>query len=184
MRKLTYSMGVSLDGYIVDADGKFDWAVPGEELHRFHNDQTRETGMELYGRGMYEVMRGWADVDDSAKPAMADFARAWKPIPKLVFSTTLTAVDGPNTTLAEGDAVETVERLKQQDGGPLAVGGAGLAATLIRAGLVDEFRLFVNPVLVGGGTPFFPELDAHQDLTLVETRIFDAKVAYLRYAAA
>jgi dihydrofolate reductase len=184
MRNLTYSLGMSLDGFIVDADGKFDWATPGEELHRFHNAHAREVGMELYGRGMYETMRGWADVDDSAEPAMAEFARAWKATPKLVFSTTLETVEGTNTELAEGDAVETVTRLKEQDGDPLAVGGAGLAATLIRAGLVDEYRLFLNPVLVGGGTPFFPGLDAHVELALVETRTFDSKVLYLRYAVA
>jgi dihydrofolate reductase len=184
MRKLIYSMGVSLDGYIVGADGKFDWAAPDEELHRFHNAQAREVGMHLYGRRLYETMRFWEDVgDDDDEPTMAEFARIWKAGPKLVFSTTLDAVHGPNIELADGDAVEIVKRLKEQDGGPLAAGGAGLAATLIRAGLVDEYGLFVNPVLAGGGTPFFPTLEARADLTLAETRTFGSKVVYVRYVA-
>jgi dihydrofolate reductase len=184
MRKLTYSMGVSLDGFIVGPDGKFDWATPDAELHEFHNEQARETSLHLYGRGMYETMRFWEDVDDSEGPLMVEFARIWRACPKLVFSTTLDAVEGSNTELADGDAVEIVRRLKEQDGGPIACGGAGLAATLIRAGLVDEYGLFVNPVIVGGGTPFFPSLDALIGLELAETRVFGSKVAHLRYAAA
>jgi dihydrofolate reductase len=183
MRKLIYSMGVSLDGYIVGPDGKFDWAAPDEELHRFHNEQARAVGMHLYGRRLYETMRFWEDVADDDEPTMVEFAQIWKAGPKLVFSTTLDAVQGPNIALAEGDAVETVKRLKEQDGGPLAAGGAGLAATLIRAGLVDEYGLFVNPVLVGGGTPFFPPLDERIGLELAETRTFGSKVVYVRYVA-
>jgi dihydrofolate reductase len=184
MRKLIYSMGVSLDGFIVGADGKFDWAAPDEELHQFHNEQAREAGMHLYGRRLYETMRFWEDVGDDDGPLMAEFARIWTAGPKLVFSTTLETVHGPNIELADGDAVETVKRLKEQDGGPLAAGGAGLAATLIEAGLVDEYGLFVNPVIVGGGTPFFPALARRIPLELVETRTFGSRVVYVRYAAA
>ena len=114
---------------------------------------------------------------------MPEFARLWRATPKFVFSTTLDEV-GPNATLVKGDAVDQVTRLKEEAGGPLAVGGAGLASTLLRAGLVDEYGLFVNPVLVGGGTPFFPPLEARLDLELLETRTFASRVVYLRYAPA
>jgi dihydrofolate reductase len=184
MRKLIYSMGVSLDGYIVGPDGKFDWAAPDAELHRFHNQQAREAGMHLYGRRLYEAMRGWAGIGDDAGPEMAEFARIWKQTPKLVFSTTLDSVEGPETTLAGEDAATIVRRLKEEDGKPLTVGGASLAATLIEAGLVDEYRPFVNPIVVGGGTPFLPRLDDPIALELTETRTFGSRVVYLRYEAA
>jgi dihydrofolate reductase len=183
MRKLIYSMGVSLDGYIAGPGGEIDWSAPDEELHRFHNEQAREVGVQLYGRRLYETMRAWESVDDSAGEHMAEFARIWRQTPKLVFSTTLDAVEGPETTLASEDPVAEVKRLKAQDGDPLAVGGAGLASTLIKAGLVDEYRLFLTPVLVGGGTPFFPQLEQRIALELLETRRFSG-VVYVRYAAA
>jgi dihydrofolate reductase len=183
MRKVIYSMGVSLDGFIVGPDGRFDWAAPDAELHRFHNAQAREAGMHLYGRRLYETMRVWATVGDDDEPHIAEFAQIWKDTPKLVFSTTLDAVEGPATTLATEDPVTTVTHLKEESGEPLAAGGAGLAATLIAAGLIDEYRLFVNPVVVGGGTPFFPALDRPIGLTLIQTRTFGSKVVYLRYEA-
>jgi dihydrofolate reductase len=183
MRKLIYSIGVSLDGYIAGPDGRFDWATPDDEQHRFHNEQERELGAHLCGRRMYETLRGWDDVDErsAAEEHLLEFARIWRSIPKFVFSTTLDEV-GPNATLIKGDAVEEVRRLKGEAGGPLAVGGAGLASTFVRAGLVDEYGLFVNPVVVGGGTPFFPPLDTELDLELLETRTFGSRVVYLRYA--
>jgi dihydrofolate reductase len=184
MRKLIYSMGVSADGYIVGPDGKFDWATPDEELHRFHNEQARATGMQLYGRRLYETMRVWETIGDEAEPAMAEFARIWKATPKLVFSNTLDRVEGPKTALADEDPVTTVKRLKEEPGEPLAVGGAGLAETLVRAGLVDEYGLFVNPIIVGGGTPFFPKLEQPIPLRLVETRTFGSRVVHMRYEAA
>jgi dihydrofolate reductase len=184
MRKLSYSMGVSLDGFIVGPDGKFDWSAPDPELHRFHNEQAREAGLELYGRRMYETMRAWEDIGDDAAPEIAEFARIWRETPKLVFSTTLERVEGTNMTLATEDPVTAVTRLKQEPGGPLTVGGAGLAATLMSAGLVDEYGLFVNPVIVGGGTPFFPTLDDLIPVSLVETITFGSRVVYMRYAAA
>src|SRR3954464_4780115 len=126
MRKLIYSMGVSLDGYIAGPGGEIDWSAPDEELHRFHNAQAREVGVQLYGRRLYEAMRGWESVDDAAGEHMAEFARVWTQTPKLVFSTPLAAVEGPATTLATSDPVREVERLKAQGGELLAVGGAGL----------------------------------------------------------
>jgi dihydrofolate reductase len=185
MRKLIYSIGVSLDGYIADADGKFDWAVPDEELHGFHNEQMKELGGQLCGRRLYETMRPWDDVNEgnAGSDKELEFARNWQATPKFVLATTLEEV-GPEATLVEEDAITEVRRLKEQPGGPLAVGGAGLAATLVRAGLVDEYGLFVNPVIAGGGTSYFPPLEAKLDLELVETRRFGSRVVYLRYARA
>jgi dihydrofolate reductase len=183
MRNVIYSMGVSLDGFIADADGKIDWTAPDEELHRFHNDQAREAGAHLYGRRLYEAMAPWetADEDPARAEHEREFARIWKDTPKIVFSTSLDAVAASNARLVKRDAVEEVARLKAEDGKDLAVGGARLASTFIEAGLVDEYRLFVNPVVVGGGTPFFPPLDHRIDLELVETRTFASRVVYVRY---
>jgi dihydrofolate reductase len=180
MRKLIYSMGVSLDGFIAGPGGEIDWSAPSEELHRFHNAQAREVGVQLYGRGLYETMRFWETVDESEGEIMAEFAEIWRATPRLVFSTTLDSVTG-GATLMKEDPVEAVTRLKQEDGKPLAVGGAGLASTLVKAGLVDEYRLFLTPVIVGGGTRFFPPLDERIGLELVETRTFGS-VVYARYA--
>ena len=185
MKRLIYSIAVSLDGYIADANGTFDWAAPDAELHRVHNEQEAELSANLCGRRMYETLKAWDDVDERSAPSehIREFARLWQATPKFVFSTTLNEV-GPNATLVKGDAVEEVRRLKEESGGPLAVGGAGLASTLVKAGLVDEYGLFVNPVVVGGGTPFFPPLESRLDLELEETRTFDSRVVYLRYARA
>jgi dihydrofolate reductase len=185
MRKLIYSMGVSLDGYIAGPGGEIDWGAPDEELHRFHNDQARELGVHLLGRRLYETMSYWETVDDGASlpDVELEFARIWQNLPKVVFSTTLDEVEG-NATLFTDGAVEEVARLKQQPGEDLAVGGAGLASSLMKAGLIDEYRLFVSPAVLGGGTPFFPALDERIDLELAETRRFGSRVVYLRYLAA
>jgi dihydrofolate reductase len=182
MRNLIYSMGVSLDGYIAGPAGEIDWSAPDEELHRFHNEQARELGVHLYGRRLYETMRPWDKVEERPAPSEEelDFARVWRATPKVVFSTTLDEV-GDGYTLVKDDAVAAVERLKAEAGKPLAVGGAGLASTLVKAGLVDEFRLFVNSVTLGGGTPY---LDTKVELELIETRTFGSRVVYLRYARA
>jgi dihydrofolate reductase len=182
MRKLIYSMGVSLDGFIAGPDGEIDWSAPDEELHRFHNQQTRKIGAQLCGRKLYEEMVYWetADQNQSAPEYVLEFARIWKEMPKIVFSNTLEKVVG-NTRLVRDGAAEEVAELKQQPGKDLAVGGAGLASTFIKLGLIDEYRLFVNPVILGGGTPFFPALDERIDLKLVETRTFGSRVVYLRY---
>lgn len=182
MRKLIYSMGVSLDGYIAGPDGTFDWSGPSEELHRYHNERTREIGCHLLGRNLYETMLYWETADEALGlgEVEREFAGIWRELPKVVFSTTLEQVEG-NTRLVRDGVVEEVERLKADEGGDLGVGGAGLAATLIRAGLVDEFQPFVYPVIVGGGTPFLPDLEEPLDLKLVETRTFGSRVVSMRY---
>ena len=184
MGKLIYGFNISLDGYIEDADGTLDWSVPDEELHRFHNQQAREVGAHLYGRRLYEDMLPWetADQRPSASATALEFAQIWKATPKVVFSTTLETVEG-NARLVRRHAADEVARLKREPGKDLAVGGAGLAATFIERGLVDEYRLFVNPVVLGGGTPYFPALADHISLELVETRTFGSRVVYLRYRA-
>jgi len=185
MRKLIYSMGVSLDGFVAGPDGEIDWSAPDEELHRFHNEQTRELGVHLCGRRLYEVMTYWetADENPSAAEHELEFARIWKNLPKIVFSATLEQVHG-NTTLIREGAAEEVAKLKRQPGKDLGVGGAGLASSLIELGLVDEFRLFVSPVLLGAGTPYFPSLEERVDLELLETRTFGSRVVYVRYRRA
>jgi dihydrofolate reductase len=182
MRKVIYSTGVSLDGFIAGPDGELDWSAPDEELHRFHNQQTRELGAHFCGRRLYEVMKYWetADQNPSAAEYELEFARIWKDLPKIVFSKILEKVEG-NATLVRDGVVEEVARLRQQPGKDLAVGGAGLASAFIELGLVDEFRLFVSPVVLGGGTPYFPALEERIDLELVETRTFGSRVVYVRY---
>jgi dihydrofolate reductase len=177
-----YSMGVSLDGFIAGPGGEIDWSAPDAELHRFHNEQTRELGALFCGRRLYEEMLYWetADRDPSVGETEREFARIWQALPKIVFSTTLEKVEG-NARLASGSAADEVARLKAQAGKDLAVGGAGLASTFARLGLIDEYRLFVSPVVLGGGTPYFPALEQRVDLELVETRTFGSRVVYLRY---
>jgi dihydrofolate reductase len=185
MRRVIYSIGVSLDGYIADPHGEIDWTAPDEELHRFHNEQTAELGAHFCGRRLYETMVYWetADQNPSASDYELEFARIWQALPKIVFSTTLTAVEG-KTRLATAGVAEEVAKLKQEPGKDLGVGGAGLAAGFTKLGLIDEYRLFVSPVALGGGTPYFPPLDERIALELVETRTFGSKVVYLRYRRA
>jgi dihydrofolate reductase len=182
MRKLIYSMGVSLDGFIAGPDGEIDWSAPDEELHRFHNQQTREIGAHLCGRRLYETMVYWetAEESPSATDYEIEFARIWKELPKIVFSETLAQVEGKASLAREGVAAE-VAKLKEQPGKDLAVGGASLASTCIELGLVDEYRLFVSPVVLGQGTPYFPVLAEKINLELVETKTFGSCVVYLRY---
>jgi dihydrofolate reductase len=182
MRKLIYWMGVSLDGFIAGPDGEIDWSAPDEELHRFHNQQTRELGAHLCGRRLYEEMLYWvtADQNRSAAEHELEFARIWKSHPKIVFSKTLEKVEG-NARLVRDGVAEEVAKLKEQAGKDLSVGGAGLAATCIKLGLVDEYRLFVSPVVLGGGTPYFPALRERINLELVETQTFGSRVVYLRF---
>lgn len=185
MATLIYSMGVSLDGFIAGPGGDISWSVPDEELHLFHNRQVEATDLQLCGRRLYETMlvwEAWEEEQPEASAVELEFAPIWRATPKLVFSRTLERVEG-NAHLATGDAVETVRGLKADMDGEIAVGGAGLAADLIRAGLVDEYRLFVSPVVLGAGTPFFPPLEGQIDLELIETRDFGSRVTYLRYRA-
>jgi dihydrofolate reductase len=181
-RKLIYSMTVSLDGFIAGPGGDIDWSVPDEELHRFHNDQVSELGAHLCGRGLYEVMLYWetADQNPSAPDVELEFASIWKPLPKIVFSKTLDTVEG-NARLVRDGLAEEVAELKRQPGKDLAVGGAGLAAACIELGLVDDFRLFVSPVVLGAGTPYFPALAKRIELELLDTRTFASRVVYMRY---
>ena len=185
MRSVIYLMNVSLDGFVEGPDGKFVWSRPDEEVHRFHNEIARDLGAFLYGRRMYETMAGWQtmDEDPSAPDYVVEFARIWKGKPKIVFSTTLQRV-GENCRLVRGDPGAEVSRLKQQLGGDLAVSGPGLASTLARLGLIDEYRLVAYPVLVGSGKSYFPALDRQTPLRLLETRMFQSGAVYLRYLRA
>ena len=179
MRKLIYSMAVSLDGYIVGPDGKHDWSAPDPGLHRFHNEQIKGLGAHLMGRRLYEDMLPWEMAQQHGE-IRTEFAELWSSIPKVVFSTTLTEVQG-NARLARRGIVEEVTDLKVQTGKDISVGGAGLAASMITLGLVDEYCLFVNPVVVGGGIPFFPALARPIPLELLETRTFGSGTVYMRY---
>jgi dihydrofolate reductase len=186
MGKLIYSLNVSLDGYVETPDHSLDWALVDDELHTWFNDRVRELDASLYGRRMYELMAAYwptAEADPSATPAMRDFARIWKPMPKIVFSSTLDRVDW-NSRLVRGDVGDELARLRTEFDGDLDVGGPTLASAFIRRGLVDEYRLLVHPVVLGTGTPFFPALDAPLHLRLTETWRFGSGVTLLRYAAA
>ncbi len=181
MRRLIYSMTVSLDGFIAGPDGAIDWSVPDEELFRFHTQQVRETGVQLCGRRLYETMLYWETAQENSLPTEhVEFAEIWKALPKIVFFTTLESVVG-NTTLATDGVGEVVAALKEQPGKDIAVGGAGLARACMKLGLIDEWRLFVSPVLLGGGTPYIPPLHEMIKLELIDTQTFGTRVVYLRY---
>ena len=186
MHKVIYSMGVSLDGYIVGPDGGFDWTPPDEDVFRFATDEIRDVGVHVMGRRLYETMLYWetADQDPSLDDSMLEWAAIWKPLPKVVFSTTLSAVRG-NARLASSGLAEEIERLRADPvEDDIAIGGAALAAEGAALGLIDEYRARVYPVLVGGGIPFFPQRERRVDLDLVETRTFSSRVIYLRYRVA
>ena len=183
MRSVTYSMSVSLDGYIVGPDGSFDWPGLDAEVFRFWIDEIRGVGVHLMGRRLYETMLYWetADQEQSLDDAELEWAALWNPLPKVVFSTTLSAVQG-NARLASGGLAEEIERLRAEPGeGDIAIGGATLAAEAAALGLIDEYQVIVYPVLVGGGIPFFAHRERRVDLELVETRTFNSKFVYLRY---
>ena len=183
MRKLTFGMNLSLDGYIAAPGDDLGWSVPSDELFQWWSDRVGATGLALYGRKLWETMSShWptADQQPGATPAQIEFARRWRDMPKVVFSSTTSVVDW-NARLVTGDAVTEITRLKAEDGGPMDVGGATLAAAAMRAGLIDEYVLATAPVLVGGGTPFFTALDNWVNLTLVETRTFPESVLVTRY---
>jgi len=183
MRSVTYSMGVSLDGYIVGPDGGFQWTGPDDRLFQFAIDQIREVDVHLMGRRLYETMLYWeaAAEDPTLDDAKREWVGLWNPLPKVVFSTTLSTVEG-NARLASGSVTEEIERLRAEPGeGNIAIGGATLAADIAAAGLIDEYRAKVYPVLVGGGIPFFPQAERHVDLEFVESRSFDSGVVYLRH---
>ena len=185
MRSVAYSMAVSLDGYIVGPDGKFDWSIPDEELMGFATDEDRQVGVQLMGRRLYETMLYWETVEQaSLDDSDLEWIAIWNPFPKVVFSATLPAVQG-NARLASGGLAEEIERLRAEPGeGDIAVGGATLATEAAALGLIDEYRVRVYPVLVGGGIPFFPRRERRTDLELLETRTFSSGVVYLRYRVA
>jgi dihydrofolate reductase len=184
MRRVIYSMTVSLDGFVAGPDGEIDWSAPDEELHSFHNERVREIAAHFCGRRLYEVMRYWDTVGvPTLGPVEREFAEIWQPLPKIVFSTTLDAVEG-NARLATRGVAEEVAALRSEPGeGDLGVGGADLAAEFIRLGLVDDYQLFVSPVVLGAGRPFFPPLEQRIELELVDTRTFGSRVQYLHYRA-
>ena len=186
MRSVTYSMSSSLDGYIVGPDGTFDWGGPEKEVFRFWIEEIRAVGVHLMGRRLYETMLYWetADQDRSLGEPELEWAALWKPLPKVVFSNTLSGVQG-NARLASGGLAEEIERLRAEPGeGEIAIGGATLAAEVAALGLIDEYRVMVYPVLVGGGISFFPQQERRVDLELVETRTFSSRVVFLRYRVA
>ncbi len=183
MRTVTYSMNISLDGYIVGPDGGFDWSVPDEEVFAFHTDELRGTDVHLLGRRLYETMVVWETVeqDPDLDFPTQEWARLWQALPKVVFSTTLTEVVG-NTRLLDGGLVEEIERLTTEPGdGQIAIGGAALAADVAAAGLVDEYRPVVHPVLLGGGRPFFPQGERQVGLDHVSSRTFASGIIASRY---
>ena len=186
MRSVIYSMGVSLDGYIVGPDGEITAPPPDEELWRVVTDEIRGVGVHLMGRRLYETMLYWesADQEPSFDDAEIEWAALWKPLPKVVFSTTLSAVLG-NARLASGGLTEEIERLRAEPGeGDIAIGGATLAAEAAALGLIDEYRIRVYPMLDGGGIPYFPQQERRVDLELVESRTLSSKVVCLRYRVA
>jgi dihydrofolate reductase len=178
---LIYSMSVSVDGFIADREGAFSWAVPNEDLFRFHVTQTRELGSFLLGRRLYETMLVW-ETDPSMRDSELDaaFADAWCAIPKIVFSRTLDSVQG-NARLAEASLAEEAAAALDATDKDVAIGGAGLAAVAVELGLVHELRMFRTPVIVGGGTPFLPPVTEDVPLDLIETRTFGSRVIYERY---
>ncbi len=183
MGKLIYCLNVSLDGFIETPDKSLAWTKVDDELHTWFNGQMRGVDASLYGRRLYELMAGYwptAGSDPEATETERDFSRLWLETPKIVFSTTLPSVDF-NSRLVRGDVGEQLARLRTEFEGDLEVAGPNLASQFVRRGLVDEYRLLVHPVIIGAGTPFFPQLDAPIDLALTETRTFGSGVTLLRY---
>jgi len=184
MRRVTYSMGMSLDGYIIGPDGRFDWTPLTDEVFRLSLDEIVDVGVHLMGRRLYETMLYWETVDpDTLDDLEREWIRRWNPLPKVVFSRTLTEVDGA-ARLATGSVADEIARLRAEPGeGDIAIGGAELAAEAARDGLIDDYLIRVLPVLVGGGTPFFARDEREVTLELVETRRFENGVLFVHYRA-
>jgi dihydrofolate reductase len=182
--ELIYSAIASLDGYVADEDGTFEWAAPGEEVHRFINDLERPVGTYLYGRGMYDVMVVWDDPDAFAdKPDyIRDYSQVWRAADKVVYSRTLEAPSSDRTRIERDFDPEAVRRMKSEAERDLTIGGPGLAAQAIATGLVDECHLFLTPIIIGGGKPALPS-GVRVKLELLDQRRFASGVAYLRYRA-
>jgi dihydrofolate reductase len=176
-------MSVSLDGYIEGPNREIDWHLVDDELHQHFNDQLRGMGAFVTGRVTYELMaQFWptADKDPSSTPPMVEFARIWREMPKIVYSKTRPRADW-NTTIVRDVIPEEVEKLKTQPGGDLSLGGADLAAAFMRAGLIDEYRIYVHPIIIGNGKPLFPRSGPRVNLQLLESRAFGNGVLQLRY---
>lgn len=185
MPRLIFAMNMSLDGFIEDPHGSLDWSGPDETLHRHFNELERSTGTMLYGRRLYEIMSAFwptADQDPSAPEFVKEYARTWQEKPKVVFSRTLQSVSH-NSRLVRDDLPGEVARLKAEPGPDLTVGGAGLAHSCMQLGLIDEYQVYVHPVVLGGGKPMFGPLPGSIPLALVETRTFPRGVVLLRYEA-
>jgi len=182
MAKLIYSAIMSLDGYIEDKEGKFDWAEPDAEVHSFINELERGAGTYLYGRRMYETMMAWEDATGPGfdSPVMQDFAATWKAADKIVYSTTLQAASTSRTRIVRNFDPWAVSELKSSAKDDILIGGPGLAAHAFKAGLVDECHLFFIPILVGGGKQALPD-DVRVKLELLDERRFDGGTVYLRY---
>ncbi len=179
---LIYSAITSLDGYVADETGNFDWAAPDDQVHQYVNDLERPVGTYLYGRRMYDVMRYWqtASTDADQPAAMRDYAEIWQAADKIVYSNTMTAVSTPRTRLEREFDVDTVRRLVSSSDRAVSIGGPGLAGHALEAGLVDECHLFLNPVIVGGGTHFLPGR-FRTALELLGERRFDNGVVHVHY---
>jgi dihydrofolate reductase len=182
MAALVYSAITSLDGYVADAAGNFDWAAPDDEVHRFVNELERPVGTYLYGRRMYDVMRFWESAadDPGLPPPMREYADVWRSADKVVYSRTLTDAATSRTRIEREFDADSVRRLKASTERPLSVGGPGLAAHALAAGLVDECHLFLTPVLVGGGTPALPQ-GVRLGLRLLDEHRFGSGVVHLHY---
>lgn len=183
MGRLITSATASLDGYVADADGGIAWSAPSDEVHAFVNDQLRSVGTYLLGRRMYEVLRVWDDpaTVEGAPAPMQEFADIWHAADKVVYSTTLDEVQMANTVLERSFEPDVVRELVRSSERDVEIGGPTLAAHAFRAGLVEEVRLFVAPVVLGGGTPYFPA-DVRLDLELVDERRFADGTVFVRYA--
>lgn len=185
MGRLIYSAMTSLDGYVADAGGRFDWAEPDETAHTFINDLERSVGTHLFGRKMYEVMAVWEgmDADPDLPPYIRDFARLWQAADKVVYSTTLAETATARTRIERAFDAEAIRRMKASSASDISIGGPTLAAQAIQAGLVDEYHLFIAPVIVGGGLRWLPE-GVRVDLTTLDERRFASGMVYVRYGAA
>jgi dihydrofolate reductase len=186
MGKLIYLFNVSIDGFVETPDHSLDWTVVDDELHQWFNDRTAELDVSLYGRRLYEVMSAsWptGDTDPASTDVMREFARIWKAMPKVVFSSTLTEV-GWNSRLVRGDVEPVLKELRGEFDGDLAVAGPNLAAQFIRRGLVDEYRLVVHPVALGAGTPLFPPLESPIPLRQIDEQRFASGAVYRAYVPA
>ncbi len=181
MVKLIYAAIASLDGYVEDAEGKFDWAAPDHEVHAFVNDLERPIGTYLYGRRMYETMLYWETVSTADQPTVIrDFAEIWRAAEKIVYSRTLETVSSARTRIERDFDIDAIRRLKETSGPDITIGGAELAAQAIRTGLVDECHLFLTPIVVGRGKPALPE-NVRTPLQLLGDRRFESGVVHLHY---